>query len=75
MEDKHRYEETFADDDVAKVCKVFKSLRKEIGSLKKGESKKVQCPLCGAADMSIGKSAYNGHLHIGCDGCGFYIVQ
>ena len=60
---------------LSKAIKVLIAYKDLIGSLKKGESRSVMCPLCGHPDMKISKSGYNGHLHIWCDGCEFLLVE
>lgn len=42
--------------------------------LSSGESKTVQCPICGK-DMLAGKSAFNGHVWAVCKKCGASFMQ
>ena len=36
--------------------------------------KQFKCPLCGG-DAWWQRSSYNGHLHCGCEGCGFLMME
>ena len=40
---------------------------------KEGKNEFV-CPLCGGKAW-WSKSKYNGHIHCGCDSCGFLLMQ
>ena len=57
---------------IEKIAKVLKS----IPDVKQGETKKIECPLCGgknnhAKHMSVTKAKINAHLWVKCADCGF----
>ena len=56
------------------IIEVFKQYKTEIEKLKKGHTIDVTCPIC-KKKMFIGKSAYNGHLHMNCETCDSWMVQ
>lgn len=53
---------------------VVEKYHKEIESLKKGKTMIVKCPKC-KGKLVVSRSAYNGHLHMSCSDCKWYLVQ
>lgn len=65
-------DEDFEDEDnFFDVMKTFTDAQRQ--AEKAGEEQFV-CPLCGG-EAWWGRSSYNNHLHCGCHGCGYLIMQ
>ncbi|WP_419018345.1 hypothetical protein [Eubacterium callanderi] len=58
-------------DHTKKILKVAAQIDAELSN---GESKTVQCPICGN-DMLAGKSTFNGHVWAVCKKCGASFMQ
>ena len=52
----------------------FELFVKAFGEAEKRGEKDFTCPMCGGHAF-WGRSAYNGHLHMGCKDCGYKIYE
>lgn len=58
------------DDFMDAILKFYEAQRKA----EENGQEKFKCPLCGGTAW-CGRSYINNHLHCGCDGCGFRVIQ
>ena len=66
--------ESHYSENVFKNDKMFKIFSAIPNDLQKGETRILNCPICGKDTFTVSRSNYNGHFAVSCK-CGIRIMQ